>query len=165
MKIILPALATIAALLLSASSAYVEQKADQVLVEKGESRLHLIRVGEVFASFPVAFGGNPEGHKQQQGDGRTPEGEYILDYKNAKSAYYRSIHVSYPNDRDREEARKRGVNPGGDIMIHGQPNKWGRFSFITQRFNWTRGCIALSNKNMDRVWDAVDVGTPIEIRP
>jgi len=165
MKTILPALATIAALLLSASSAYGEQKADQVLVEKGESRLHLIREGEVFASFPVAFGGNPEGHKQQQGDGRTPEGEYILDYKNANSSYYRSIHISYPNARDRENARKRGVNPGGDIVIHGQKNGWGRFSFIAQHFNWTRGCVALSNNDMDAVWEAVDAGTPIEIKP
>jgi murein L,D-transpeptidase YafK len=165
MKIVTPALTILVTLLVFAGSAYGEQKADQVLVEKGESRLHLIREGEVFASFPVAFGGNPKGHKQQQGDERTPEGEYILDYKNANSSYYKSIHISYPNAQDRENARKRGVNPGGDIVIHGQKNGWGRFSFIAQRFNCTRGCVALSNNDMDAVWEAVDAGTPIEIRP
>jgi murein L,D-transpeptidase YafK len=165
MKIIAPALAIVVALLVHTNPVYGEQKADHVLVVKSESRLRLIKEGEVFASFPVTFGGDPKGHKQQQGDERTPEGEYILDYKNANSSYYKSIHISYPNAKDREEARKRGVNPGGDIVIHGQKNGWGRFSFIAQRFNWTRGCVALSNKDMDAVWDAVDVGTPIEIRP
>ena len=145
--------------------AHSNEKAELVIVVKSEYRLYLIREGKLFASFPVVFGPNPKGHKQQQGDERTPEGEYILDYKNANSSYYKSIHISYPNAKDREEARKRGVNPGGDIVIHGQKNGWGRFSFIAQRFNWTRGCVALSNKDMDAVWDAVDVGTPIEIRP
>jgi murein L,D-transpeptidase YafK len=113
----------------------------------------------------VVFGSNPKGHKQQQGDERTPEGEYVLDYKNTNSSYYKSIHISYPNDQDRENAKKLGVSPGGDIMIHGQPNRWGKFSLVTQLFNWTNGCIALSNSDMDAVWNAVDPGTPIQIRP
>ena len=142
-----------------------EQKADAVLVVKSEKRLYLMREGEPFASFRVSFGSNPIGHKQEQGDGRTPEGRYILDYKNMDSAYYKSIHISYPNAEDRKEARKRGVDPGGDIMIHGQKNGYGRLSFLVQRFNWTNGCIALSDKDMDTVWNAVKPGTPIEIKP
>ena len=141
------------------------EKADLVVVVKSEYKLYLIREGRLFASFPVVFGPNPKGHKQQQGDNRTPEGDYVLDYKNPNSKYYRSIHISYPNAQDRENARKRGVSPGGDIMIHGQPNGWGKFSLVTQLFNWTNGCIALSNSDMDAVWDAVDPGTPIQIRP
>jgi murein L,D-transpeptidase YafK len=142
-----------------------EQRADAVLVVKSEKRLYLMREGEPFASFRVSFGSNPRGHKQEQGDGRTPEGRYILDYKNPGSAYYKSIHISYPNAKDRKEARKRGVDPGGDIMIHGQKNGYGWLSFLVQRFNWTNGCIALSDRDMDIVWNAVKPGTPIEIKP
>lgn len=145
--------------------AYSEQLADFVLVIKSESRLYLIREGKELASFKVAFGSNPRGHKQQQGDERTPEGRYTLDYKNANSAYYKSIHISYPNAKDRENARKRGVDPGGDIMIHGQRNGYEGFQTIAQLFNWTNGCIAVKNHEMDIVWRAVKIGTPIEIRP
>jgi murein L,D-transpeptidase YafK len=142
-----------------------DQKADLVRVDKGRSRLELLRDGEVLESFPVVFGANPRGHKLQQGDERTPEGRYILDSRNPESAYYRSIHISYPNPRDREDARRRGVDPGGDIMIHGQPNGWEWLETVTQLFNWTDGCIALRNRDMDVVWSAVDPGTPIEITP
>jgi len=151
--------------LLCAPMAYGAEKADLVRVVKREKRLYLVRDGEVFASFHVVFGANPMGHKERQGDERTPEGQYLLDFKNAGSAYYKSIHVSYPNAKDREHARKLGVSPGGDIMIHGQPNGKEIFTPVTQLFNWTDGCIALSNKNMEIVWKAVDVGTPIEIEP
>ena len=146
-------------------TAYCGQKADSVLVVKSDSKLYLFHEGKEIASFKVAFGANPEGHKQQQGDERTPEGHYILDFKNTNSAYYKSIHVSYPNARDRENARKRGVNPGGDIMIHGQRNGYEGLSTFVQFFNWTDGCIALTNPEMDIVWQAVSPGTPIEIRP
>ena len=152
-------------LLVGAGGADAGQKADLVRVDKGESRLFLIGKGETFASFPVVFGKNPQGHKQQQVDERTPEGRYVLDYKTAASSYYRSIHVSYPDARDQESARKRGVDPGGDIMVHGQPNGWEWLTPVLQLFNWTDGCIALRNKDMDAVWDAVDPGTPVEIIP
>jgi murein L,D-transpeptidase YafK len=151
--------------ILQTTSVMGEQKADAVLVIKSEKQLYLMRAGEPFASFRVSFGSNPKGHKQEQGDGRTPEGRYILDYKNPGSAYYKSIHISYPNAKDRKEARKRGVDPGGDIMIHGQKNGYGWLSLLAQRFNWTNGCIALSDKDMDTVWSAVKPGTPIEIKP
>ena len=142
-----------------------KQKADAVLVVKSESRLYLLRNERPFASFHVTFGGNPKGHKQQLGDQRTPEGKYTLGYKNANSAFYKSIHISYPNAEDRARASKRGVSPGGEIMIHGQPNGWGSFGWAIQLFNWTDGCIALTDRDMDRVWAAVETGTPIEIRP
>ena len=165
MKVTFTIISAALAILLFGGLVYGEQTADSVLVIKSESRLYLMYKGEEFASFKVAFGSNPAGHKQQQGDGRTPEGQYILDYKNPNSKYYKSIHISYPNAQDRKNARKRGVNPGGEIMIHGQPNGYGGFSIFVQLFNWTNGCIALSNPDMDFVWDAVKPGTPIEIRP
>jgi murein L,D-transpeptidase YafK len=165
MKLIVKIVSTAIVILLYLGTAHSEQTADMVLVEKSKSRLYLMRQGEAFVSFRVAFGSNPKGHKQEQGDGRTPEGRYMLDYKNAGSAFYKSIHISYPNAKDREEARKRGVNPGGEIMIHGQKNGYGRLSILVQRFNWTNGCIALSDRDMDAVWNAVEPGTPIEIRP
>jgi murein L,D-transpeptidase YafK len=158
-------LVSVIALFLMAGAVQGEQFADLVIVEKSESRLYLMKNGQAFASFRVAFGGNPEGHKLQQGDRRTPEGKYLLDYKNANSLYYKSIHISYPNEQDRQEARRQGVDPGGDIMIHGQKNGYEGLSFLAQWFNWTNGCIALTNKDMDSVWEAVPPGTPIEIRP
>jgi murein L,D-transpeptidase YafK len=158
-------LVSVFVLLLIAGVAHSGQTADMVIVEKSESRLYLMREGQVFASFHVAFGANPKGHKRQQGDERTPEGKYLLDYKNANSLYYKSIHISYPNENDRQEARRQGVDPGGDIMIHGQKNGYEGLAFLAQRFNWTNGCIALTNKEMDLVWEAVPPGTPIEIKP
>ena len=132
---------------------------------KSEKRLYLMSKGKPFASFPVTFGREPKGHKQERGDERTLEGNYMLDSKNANSQFYKSIHVSYPNSQDRANAQRRHVDPGGDIMIHGQPNGWAWAAPIVQRFSWTDGCIALSNTNLDQVWAAVNPGTPIEIRP
>ena len=141
------------------------QKADGVLVIKREKLLYLMSKGERFASIPVTFGAEPVGHKQMQGDERTPEGHYTLTYKNPKSKFYKSIHISYPNARDRENARRLGVDPGGDIMIHGLGKDWEWAASLAPFFFWTNGCIALSNRDMDLVWEAVDSGTPIEIRP
>lgn len=165
MKFAYNIVAAILAVFLFCGVAYSDQKADSVLVIKSESRLYLLHQGNELGSFGAAFGANPEGHKQQQGDERTPEGHYMLDYKNPNSKYYKSIHISYPNARDRENARKRGVDPGGDTMIHGQLNGYGGLSTFVQLFNWTDGCIALSDQDMDVVWEAVNPGTPIEIRP
>ena len=162
LKIILVVMLLLISQVLSAQSA---QKADSVLVIKSENRLYLMSDGVAVASYRAAFGANPAGHKQMQGDERTPEGQYVLDYKNPNSQFYKSIHVSYPNARDRKNARRLGVDPGGDIMIHGQANGWGWASPVAQFFPWTDGCVALSDKDMDKVWMAVDPGTPIEIRP
>lgn len=150
--------------LTSAFAAHSE-KADLVVVKKSEQRLFLYGNGKPFADFHVAFGANPEGHKQQEGDERTPEGSYVLDHKKEDSAFFKAIHISYPNAADIAQAKGRGVNPGGAIMIHGQKNGFGLLSPIAQLFNWTDGCIALTNKDMQTVWEAVDAGTPIEIEP
>ena len=150
-------------LALFSSSVFSSQNADSVLVDKSEKKLYLIANGKPFKSYHVVFGANPAGHKQQEGDERTPEGKYLLDYKKDDSAFYKAIHISYPNQNDIENAKKRGVNPGGFIMIHGQRNGLSWLSFASQFFNWTNGCIAVTNSEMDEIWLAVDAGTPIEI--
>jgi murein L,D-transpeptidase YafK len=150
-------------LALFSSSVFSSQKAESVLVDKSEKKLYLIAGGKPFKSYHVVFGANPAGHKQQEGDERTPEGKYLLDYKKDDSAFYKAIHISYPNQNDIESAKKRGVNPGGLIMIHGQRNGLGWLSFASQFFNWTNGCIAVTNSEMEEIWQAVDAGTPIEI--
>lgn len=152
-------------LLLTPTIVFGIEKADMVLVIKSESKLYLRKDGKALNEYHVAFGANPKGHKQQQGDERTPEGKYILDYKKEDSSFHKSIHISYPNETDKKRAKESGVNPGGFIMIHGQKNGLSWLSFFTQRFNWTDGCIAVSNSAMDEIWETVDVGTPIEIKP
>ena len=116
-------------------------------------------------SYRVSLGLRPEGHKQREGDFRTPEGRYLLDSRNPRSDFFLSIRVSYPNERDRARARKAGVPPGGLIMIHGLPNepRWTPEHYA--REDWTDGCIALSNADMMEVWMLVTDGTPIDIRP
>ena len=140
-------------------------KADKVLVIKKVSRLYLLRRGKVIRSYRVAFGFNPRGHKTTQGDGKTPEGHYVIDYRNRVSKFYRSLHVSYPNAADRAQARRRGVSPGGLIMIHGARNGMGWLGFLHTYWNWTEGCIAVTNSEIDEIWRMVANGTPIEIRP
>lgn len=135
-------------------------KADQVFVDKSERRLDLLRDGAVIASFPVMLGFNPDGRKAQQGDGRTPEGDYVLDWRNPQSRFHLSLHVSYPNAEDKAQAAALGVSPGGDIFIHGTPALYAALGG-----NWTLGCIAVSNADMDVVWKAVSDGTPITIQP
>ena len=152
-------------LLLIPSVSFAVEKANSILVMKSESKLYLMNDSKTLKKYHVAFGANPKGHKLQEGDERTPEGKYILDYKNERSSFYKAIHISYPNDEDKKRAKEKGIRPGGQIMIHGQKNGFGWLSFIVQRFNWTDGCIALSNGNMDEIWDAVEVGTPIIIKP
>jgi murein L,D-transpeptidase YafK len=134
--------------------------ADKVFVDKSERRLDLLRDGAVIASFPVALGFNPEGHKTQEGDGRTPEGSYVLDWRNPNSRFHLSLHVSYPDAGDRAQAEARGLSPGGDIFIHGTPG-W----YAAAGGDWTLGCIAVANAHMDAIWQAVPDGTPIEIVP
>ena len=136
---------------------------DLVKVDKSESRMYLLDGEKVVKEYHVAFGANPKGHKQQEGDEKTPEGRYTLDYKKEDSSFYRAMHISYPNDQDKANAKKLGVSPGGFIMVHGQRNWLGWLSIIAQRFNWTNGCIALTNSEMDEFMDLVSVGTAIQI--
>ncbi|PKG34691.1 L,D-transpeptidase family protein [Psychrobacter sp. Sarcosine-3u-12] len=136
---------------------------DKVFVDKSERILKLLSKDIVVKSYRIALGDSPIGHKQQQGDQRTPVGYYTLDYKNENSIAHRSIHVSYPNAADKARAKSRGVNPGGDIMIHGQMNGFGHLAGLNQQRDWTDGCIAVTNDEMDEIMAAVKVGTAIEI--
>ncbi|MDN3446717.1 L,D-transpeptidase family protein [Psychrobacter sp. APC 3281] len=136
---------------------------DRVFVDKSDRVLKLMSDGKVIRSYRIALRNSPSGHKQQEGDQRTPVGVYTLDYKNADSIAHRSIHISYPNDEDKARAQSLGVNPGGDIMIHGQMNGFGYLALFNQRRDWTDGCIAVANDEMDEIMDAVTLGIPIEI--
>lgn len=138
---------------------------DRVIVLKSERRMYLVRGDEVVRSYPVELGRSPQGHKVFEGDGRTPEGLYVLDRKNAGSRFYRSIRISYPNDYDLAEARKYGQRPGGLVMIHGQPPERGLGYRDSRGWDWTEGCIAVSNADMDEIWALTGEGTPIEIMP
>ncbi|AND68306.1 hypothetical protein ATSB10_08520 [Dyella thiooxydans] len=152
-------------LMLAVAPASGSGAATRVVLIKHTRTLRLYDGQRLLGTYRVALGSRPKGAKQREGDGRTPEGHYLLDRKNAHSAFHKAIHVSYPNTRDIALARNAGVSPGGDIMIHGQKNGLGWASSITQRMDWTRGCIAVSNADMDRIWAAVPAGTPIDIEP
>ncbi len=143
----------------------VVTKADKVLVIKNKRVLMLLRDGEIFRTYKVALGKQPTGHKTRQGDRRTPEGKYVLDSRNPKSKYHLAIHISYPNESDILNARNRGVSPGGDIMIHGLPPGVGKSEEAYSFLDWTDGCIAVTNSEMEEIWQLVADGTPIEIKP
>lgn len=139
--------------------------ADSVLVEKSLRKMYLIRDGEKYREYEISLGDSPKGHKTQEGDEKTPEGSYVLDYRNPNSKYHLSIHISYPNKEDKKQANERGVSPGGDIFIHGLPNGLGWMNAAFEGRDWTDGCIAVKNDEMDEIWKLVKNGTPIEIRP
>lgn len=136
---------------------------DLVKVDKSERTMVLMDGAKVVKTFRISLGANPEGHKRQQGDKKTPEGTYTLDYKKEDSAFYRAMHISYPNAKDVADAKRRGVNPGGQIMVHGQKNGLSALSIVTQYVDWTDGCIAISNSEMDEFMRLVPVGTKIMI--
>jgi murein L,D-transpeptidase YafK len=160
-------LALLAILLLPGWSATANDfpVADLVVVEKANRQLHLVKDGEIFRTFKIALGMMPVGHKQKEGDFRTPEGRYFLDMRNPNSEFFLSIHVSYPDAHDLREARARGVDPGGAIMIHGQPNVPTRSETYYRTRDWTNGCVAVSNSDMIDIWLMTGENTPIEIRP
>lgn len=139
--------------------------ADKILVEKGSRKLHLLNNGVPFRTFDIALGLAPEGDKEQEGDQKTPEGYYLLDGRNPDSDYFLSIHISYPNSSDRATAGKSGVSPGGQIMIHGQPNAPTFSAAYYAREDWTNGCIAVSNSDMIDIWLMTPNSVPIEILP
>ncbi len=142
-----------------------EARADKVLVMKKERTLLLLDHGNVLKKYKIALGGNPVGPKVKSGDHKTPEGIYVLDRRNEHSRFYRSLHISYPSPEDRERAAKSGVDPGGDIMIHGLPNGLGWIGRTHRLRDWTDGCIAVTDHEMDEIWRAVPDGTVIEINP
>ena len=141
------------------------ERADRVLVVKSERKLYLLKDERTLRAFDVSLGLAPTGHKSRSGDSRTPEGHYYLDGRNTESDFFLSIHVSYPNEVDRKRAAELGVDPGGQIMIHGLPNE---LKYDERRYagsDWTDGCIALANADMIDVWLMTTDMTPIEIRP
>lgn len=143
---------------------------DEVRVYKSRRQLQLLQHGQTIKTYAIRLGFAPIGHKQQEGDGKTPEGRYLLDWHNPASQFYRSIHISYPNAADLQNAQTRGVSPGGNVMIHGSMKTFGGnrgqplYEYLPQQ-DWTLGCIAVSNQDMDEIYQQVKDGTPIEIRP
>jgi murein L,D-transpeptidase YafK len=139
--------------------------ADKILVEKGKRKLHLLLNGEAFRTYDIALGVEPVGDKEREGDQKTPEGVYKMDERNPNSDYFLSIHVSYPNQQERQEAQRKGINPGGQIMIHGQPNTPTYSAAYYRKEDWTNGCIAVSNSDMIDIWLMTPDDVPIEILP
>ncbi|MBF0310406.1 MAG: L,D-transpeptidase family protein [Magnetococcales bacterium] len=139
--------------------------ADRVVLHKSRRLLILFRKEQVLREYTVSLGRQPTGPKEQEGDNRTPEGSYRLDSRMANSAYHRSLHVSYPNAEDSARAGQRGVSPGGAIFLHGLPNGLGWLGRWHRLLDWTRGCVALTNREIEELWQAVPADTPIEILP
>ncbi|GGY60482.1 hypothetical protein GCM10007071_03920 [Marinobacter zhanjiangensis] len=137
----------------------------QLVIRKEERRLYLMANDQIVRSYRISLGKTPKGHKLYEGDSRTPEGSYTIDLRNPNSDFYKSIRISYPNPEDRELAASWGLRPGGNIMIHGLPNDVGDMAFAYKGLDWTDGCIAVTNEEMDEIWQLVDVGTPIRILP
>lgn len=140
-------------------------KAYKVIVYKKDRKMMLIKGEEILKEYDISLGSNPVGHKQMEGDSKTPEGKYILDWRNPNSKFHLSLHISYPNETDRTYANELNVSPGGDIMIHGFPNGMGWNSGYYTSTDWTDGCIAVTDEEIEEIWNAVDDGTEIEIFP
>jgi murein L,D-transpeptidase YafK len=140
-------------------------KADRVIVKKAERQLLLLNQEDVIYVFPIVLGDEPEGDKLEEGDWRTPEGRYVIDWRNPQSRFYKSLHISYPDAADIRASEAENVDPGGMIMIHGLPPEAATRPEKYLGKDWTNGCIALANEDMDIVWSAVDDGTPIDILP
>lgn len=147
--------------------AYAVQKPaiDKILIEKGARRLMLLSKGEVLKSYRIALGGDPVGPKERQGDSKTPEGTYVIDARNRDSRYHCALHISYPNERDRKRARELGVSPGGNIMIHGVKNGYEWVGESQADADWTQGCIAVTDREIDEIATLAPNGTVVEIRP
>ena len=139
--------------------------ADKVIIEKAARKLHLLQNGKAFRTFKIALGIRPVGDKKKEGDFKTPEGRYILDSRNKDSEFFLSIHVSYPNATDRREAKELGADPGGAIMIHGQPNEPSRSEAYSRTQDWPNGCIAVSHSDLIDIWLMSGDNTPSERFP
>jgi len=149
----------------SKAFAFQNGSADKILIEKKERRLTLISKDKVLKTYKIALGGNPNGPKEREGDNKTPEGTYVIDSRNSNSRYHLSLHISYPNEKDKKQAKELGVSPGGGIMIHGIRNGyWWIDRFHTWR-DWTKGCIAVTDREIEEIDKLVPNGTIVEIRP
>ncbi len=136
---------------------------DLILIEKSARRLTLVQNGQPVRVWPIALGFAPTGDKAREGDGRTPEGTFRINRRNDRSAFHLSLGLDYPQPDDIARATNAGHSPGGDIMIHGQPNAVPEPLQVPG--DWTAGCIALTNAQMREIWDHTPIGTPVEIRP
>jgi len=140
-------------------------QADHVVVIKGARTLSLMRHGKMIKTYKISLGREPVGHKEKEGDSKTPEGDYIIDGRNPRSKFHLALHISYPSPQDKNLAERGGRVPGGAIMIHGRPNWTGWIRALYEDRDWTDGCIAVSNAEMDEIWSAVPDGTPVTILP
>jgi murein L,D-transpeptidase YafK len=140
-------------------------KIDMIIVNKKNRLMALYKNYILIKQYKIALGSSPIGHKLKEGDGKTPEGRYTIVSKNAKSAYHLSLKISYPSKNDVANARKNGNNPGGDIMIHGLKKEFSWLGKFHRFIDWTRGCIAVSNEEIEEIYDAVTIGVPVEIKP
>lgn len=138
---------------------------NKIVILKSAHTLSLISGNQTLRTYKVALGRNPVGPKTRKGDHKTPEGQYIIDVKKDRSRFYRALHISYPDADDSDRARRDGYDPGGDVEIHGIENGLGWIGHLHRRIDWTDGCIAVTDEEMDEIWERVSVGTPIEIRP
>jgi tetratricopeptide (TPR) repeat protein len=149
----------------SAVSTLQKGQVSKILIEKGERKLTLISKDKVLKSYKIALGGNPNGPKERKGDGKTPEGTYTIDSRNKDSRYHLSLHISYPNERDKKRAKELGVSPGGNIMIHGLKNGFSWVGDSHTELDWTEGCVAVTDEEIEEIADLVPNGTIVEIRP
>jgi murein L,D-transpeptidase YafK len=138
---------------------------DKIVVEKSKRRMYLYTNGDLIKTYKISLGRTPIGDKEYEGDKKTPEGSYIINDKNSHSKYYKNLGISYPNKLDIEEAKRKGMNPGGQIKIHGLRNGLAWIGKLHLLVDWTAGCIALTNKEMDELFLTVKIGTPIDIKP
>jgi tetratricopeptide (TPR) repeat protein len=146
-------------------SAIQRGSVDRIRIEKNARRLMLISQGEVLKSYNIALGGNPIGPKERQGDNKTPEGTYVIDGRNRYSRFHLSLHISYPNERDKNRAKELGVSPGGDIMIHGIKNGFSWVGDAHAEVDWTKGCIAVTDEEIEEISKLAPNGTIVEIQP
>ena len=157
--------ALVALLVCSAAFSAPKPLADHIVVLKAQRKLQLYRQGKLLKSYSIALGQVTVGPKTRQGDHRTPEGIYRIDSRNPRSRYHLALHISYPNEQDRARARKLGVSPGGDIMIHGLPDRYAYLGALHRQYDWTDGCIAVTNAEIEEIWNLVPLGTTIELKP
>jgi len=148
-----------------AGAAILKGPADKILIEKKERRLTLFSKGKLLRSYHIALGGNPNGPKERQGDNKTPEGTYVIDSRNKDSHYHLSLHISYPNAKDKKRAQQLGVSPGGNIMIHGIKNGFSWVGDLHTEVDWTKGCIAVTDEEIEEIGRLAPNGTIVEIRP
>jgi murein L,D-transpeptidase YafK len=137
----------------------------RIVVEKQKRLMTVYDGPRAMKTYRIALGGNPKGHKQHEGDSRTPEGHYVIDAKNPQSSFHLSLKISYPNRQDTRAARRKGLSPGGAIMIHGTPSGLATLNAMGFYSDWTAGCIAVSDTEIEELFASVRVGTPIIIKP